>query len=278
MKCPRCSSEMPSHAQFCIRCGAPLSPGAPPPPFAARTASPWRPVAIISAIVILIVIAMVVGYAYRSNNRLTVAPGHAGSSGKLLAETASAGPTGPLISQPAQVTPPAPSPTDIIDYLKFLQKIEEQRRMLVRQQLGSALKDLVKAEELGATLSTRKYTQTFQQLNNDVNYNSASWQQLSREFMSYPKPVPPACQRLQAKYYTMLGKVAGSIMQISNALAQTQTDPNQSIDTLSNLLGDSSVHEAIVSANDELSHVCDKYHIDKFFSIRDDSGYNMFTQ
>ena len=89
---------------------------------------------------------------------------------------------------------------------------------------------------------------------------------------------PPSCQELHAKYFDQLGKIQGMIVAVNDAVGKIQSDPSSALKALTEMQGKASVEAdtSIQAADDALSAVCSKYHLQKDFDIKgDNSSLNM---
>src|SRR5947209_8849214 len=146
MKCYRCSAEIPGQAQFCMKCGTPVAAGPPGGVTMARSAGMTAPAkkkplaAIIAAILVLLALASFLAWKFMNptgraartgpGSQVVDRAGLAGTGGPLLDKSARIGPSGPLTDAGAIKSGPAPSPVDVIDYLKFLKEIERSKRII----------------------------------------------------------------------------------------------------------------------------------------------------
>ena len=117
------------------------------------------------------------------------------------------------------------------------------------------------------------HQQNYSQFQADVNKMSSEWEELSRQFNSYPKPVPQSCIMLRDRYLDVLGKTSAAVTKVGNSFARAMSgDSANALDTLTAMQGDQSVDQACDKADEELANVSDKWHIHKDFDIRADGG------
>lgn len=283
MKCARCSAEVPSQSQFCLRCGTPIHrPGVQPgglaatAPMAAPQASTNRTALI--TIILLALLAAGLGVmvvrgqltqkaGQSDNGKLVMAPGAGNNSRMVQAPGESEG--SKVVQTPGET---APNPSDVEDYLAFLKKIEAKKQTMIRKQTGDALVMLTKAQMLGATIDEDQYKSTFEDMNKQMNYSADDWNALTAEFQQ--RTPPPSCQDLHDKYYDQLGKVQGAITAVNDALVNVHTNPSAAVHALTDMQGKTSqeVDKSISDADDALADVCNKYHLKKDFDIRGDSA------
>ncbi len=295
MKCVRCAAEIPSHSQFCMRCGTPIAASrggavTMARPVAAAAGPNKKLIAAIAGGILLLAALLFGGYRLLTNRsartpeggKVLEAKGLAAPGGPLLDRNARISEGGPLTNRSGLQTPPAPQPVDVIDYLKFLKEIERQRVALEKQQVASALKastDLTGGNltaEMGDNpeVQHRKDYANFQQL---LNQMASQWQGLSQQFLT--KQPPQSCQQLANRYYDLLGKTSAAMASVGNSFSKAMSgDASGALQSLSSERGSGigtpskDVADACTAADDELAKVCDKFKIHKDFAIQDDGG------
>lgn len=308
MKCSRCASEIPAQSQFCMKCGsavaAPRSGGTATmvrPAHMAGPASGSRTKLLAGICAAVIVLAAAVLWAAKTLNLLgktaEAAPGskvleaQGGllPGGPLLSKEGRIGPTQPLTNKTGIGTPSAPQPAEVVDYLAFLRRIEGERVVLSKKQLGELLAMSPKLTQLGAGSAIesgepeKEARQSVMEFQQAMSGWEGQWQSLSTEFRS--KPAPQVCVALQSKYYEVLASTSGAIVKAGNAFNKAMSgDASAALDTLTGMRGagpgsaSSSIGAACQSADLELGRVCDKYRITKDFSIQDEgSGANLLA-
>lgn len=281
MKCTRCSAEIPRQSQFCLRCGAPIGgtaanpTGAMPMPLSAPRPN-TRPFLI--TIGLLALLATGLG-AVVIRGQLTQKAGNAQTG--ALVQTPGMGGGNNMVQAPGETEPSkivqapgetAPNPTDILDYLAFLKRIEASKQSLIKKQVGDALMMLTQAKALSAQIEDSDYQRTFGNINKNMNYSAEDWNQLTVAFQQ--RNPPDSCRDLHDKYYDHLGKIQAMIVAVNDALNKVQSDPSGAIGALTQMQGKSSqdADAAILAADDALADVCNKYHLKKDFDIKGDAG------
>lgn len=290
MKCTRCAAEVPGQAQFCMRCGTPVAVGRPGGATAAAhpaavtytrpTSSKSKVPAIIAAIALLLIVGAIIAFKLRPNGNVTTAQAAALGTGALTDTGSKIHDTGPLASNGGEIKPGPADPTDVIDYLKHVREIERQRVALSKQQLGQVL-------TWSATIQASNLTREMQdnpEAGHKEDYNkfqasfsqwSTQWEELSRAFNAYPKPVPSACSLLRDKYLDVLGKTSASMTTVGAALGKGMNgDAGAAIEVLTGAQGKMSadIDRACDQADSEVATVCNKYKISKDFDIKADGG------
>lgn len=294
MKCARCSAEIPTQSQFCLRCGTPIhaaaSPSGPvaPSPFAplpSARRNPLLPLAILLGLAVLGLGAFVVRGQFlqksgqSDNGRLVSAPGQA-SGGTLVQAPGEAKPT-QMVQAPAQAPPvqvvqqpgeAAPYPADIDDYLKFLKQIETQKQTLIHKELGDALEMMVKAKGLSGSIEGSDYNSAVNDIGKGITFSANDWNQLTAQFNQ--RTPPDSCRDLHDKYYDHLGKIQGMIVAVNDALSKVQSDPSGALHALTQMQGKASADAdaAINAADDALGDICNRYRLKKDFDIKGDNG------
>lgn len=180
-------------------------------------------------------------------------------------------------AEPPLQEPEKSPPADIIDYLKHLQRIEAQRQAMQRD-LTPAFNAFVNAVAMRATIDEQEMQQRMSAVGQTPQDYSQKWAQLSQLFES--KQPPPACQPLHEAYRKMLASTVAYMTKVYLALEQAQTDPNTSLQALSQMQGTAStdVDTQILQANYELQQILDKYDLHRYFPgfvISGEGGLNL---
>ncbi|HZT44403.1 MAG TPA: zinc ribbon domain-containing protein [Chthonomonadaceae bacterium] len=282
MKCARCSAEIPSQSQFCLRCGAPVKGAAATSGGTAASMPRTVPrsnnrIAYLAGALLILLAAGAGLLAFRG--QMTQKPGK--SSSGTMVQAPGAGSGNGLVQAPgaAQNTPmvQAPGPTqnnaDVDDYLKFVKKIEAQKQKLIKDELASALTNYagLLGKEAAAVENEESQDQFLADIQKDSSNFPEAWDALTAEFN---QRVPPAsCQDLHDKYYDHLGKIQGEFQQIKNAVQKAFSNPSTAVNDLTHMEGKASqeADESAKSADDALTDVCSKYHLSKDFDITTDS-------
>jgi hypothetical protein len=292
MKCARCSAELPSQSQFCLRCGTPIHATAPnptsamTPPAALSTRANNRPLMI--AVVVLLLAVLGLGAklflsqkaAATGPGQLVQAPGQ-GASSALVQDPGQAN-SHPLVQEPGKAQPPdlsqaptpkEPYPYDIDDYLKFLKDVERRKMELTKQEMASALANYggLLGKQAEAVNDDDKAKSFLPDINKDSAQFAKKWDDLTRYFRS--KEPPATCVPLRDKYYDYLGKVAGMFVKINNALQQAQgANPQDALQAVTSMQGSASAEADAAArlADDAVADICDRYHLKKDFDIKTD--------
>ena len=282
MKCVRCSAEIPSQSQFCLRCGSPIhsasinSGGANTLPAAVSAPAATRPLKFAIAAILLIVaclgafllkgqLAQKTGQT--PNSKLVQAPGGTLPI-QLVQRPAEQKPIN-VVQEPADTAPP---PTDIIDYLAFLKKLEAAKQVLIRKQTGDALMLMAQAKGLSGSVDENEYNSTLGNISKNVNYSAEDWNQLSITLQQ--RTPPDSCKELHNRYYEHLGKIQALMVAVNDAMAKIQTDPSNALQALTQMQGKAGADaDGMAAIADEaLSNLCIRYHLRKEFDIKTDSG------
>ncbi len=282
MKCVRCSAEIPSQSQFCLRCGSPIHSTSINPavmntqPAAMVEPVNTRPVKAAIAIVLIIVACM---GAFLLKGQLAQKTG-ATPTGKLVQAPGETQPI-QMVQRPAEQKPielvqepadTAPPPTDIIDYLAFLKKLEAQKQVLIKKQTGDALMLMAQAKGLSGSVDENDYNNTLGNISKNVNYSAEDWNQLS--IMLQQRTPPDSCRELHNRYYEHLGKIQALMVAVNDAMTKIQSDPSSALQSLTQMQGKAGADaDAMAAIADEaLSNLCVRYHLHKDFDIKTDSG------
>ena len=290
MKCARCSAEVPSQSQFCLRCGTPLQAAAPPPPMRPMTPATPAPLPAannrpLMAIVGVLVVAVMAMAAWMVKSSLAQKPGATNAPSLVQAPAQMA--AGPLIQAPAAssatpvvIAPPAaneaaPNYSDIDDYLKFVAQVDRTRLSLQSRQLATLL--AAQASSLGqqaeAAQDDQKSKEYLANVNRPNKELAADWNNLTRQFLA--RVPPPSCVKLHDTYYDFFGKVQGNMLKVQDALSQANSgQSSEALSTLTAMMGSAStgIDMAAQRADDALDEICRAYKLEKTFKIQPDSG------
>jgi hypothetical protein len=296
MKCARCAAEVPGQAQFCMKCGAPVVAGRPGgtvtmarPVTAAVPDASGRNKKVAAIAAVLLALALIGFFGLKSfmnrgakvegGSKLVDASGRAGT-GPLLNAGARVTGAGPLTDQGGKVGPGTPDPVDVIDYLKHVKETERNRVRLAKSQLGEALNwsSQLTAQNLTAEMGEnpeQAHKQTYGNFQASMNKWNTDWEQLSRAFLAYPKPVPQSCTNLRDKYLDALGKTSASMTAVASGFSDAMSgNAGGALEKLTAMQGGASqdIDRACNKADEELAAVCDKFRIQKDFDIKADGG------
>ena len=302
MKCARCLTEMPNQAQFCMKCGTPvvvrqtsvISPVHTGPLRSTLPLAPPKksnPLLWIAAILLILGIGAAAAVAYMkfrnptnrpdgtgAMGRLTDLNGRAGDMGGLLDKSGRVGDPGPLINKGGQVSTPPSDPTDVIDWLKHLRETERARLTLTRQQMALILNlsSTLPAGNMTAEMGENPeaaHKEKYNKMQADFAAWATDWENLTRKFLAYPKPVPASCVALRDKYLQAISKTSASISKVGNSFATAMGgNPSEALDALTKMQGDQGIEQACELADVEFAAVCDKFHLHKDFDIRAEGG------
>ena len=296
MRCSRCASEIPTHANFCLRCGQAASAtlqgagatSAVRASVAPRPQARSKTPAIAAAVIAVVALASFLGWKALANRSGAVTDKTAGAlGGGALADRSAKVTGGTPVERTKTTAGDVVDTAAIMDYLKFLKEIERQRDDLVRAQLAQALPlaNLVTASGISAELNTeqdpnQQHARDYAQFQQALSAIPGAWQTLSTKFLGYPKPVPQSCKQLSELYYNLLGSVSGQMSQIATAFSGAMgpnANPQAAIEALTKL--DSNlVDRACRDADNELTSVCDKFRLTKEFDIKaSPGGSSMFS-
>lgn len=293
MKCARCSAEIPAQSQFCLRCGTPIhatglpahaAPAAAVFPAPRQTNKPLIAAVTVLLLAILGVAAFFVNSALtqkaanRSNGQLVQAPGE-GGAGALVQAPGNSHPSAP-VQAPADSDPnrivQAPKLTintaDIDDYLRFVKRCEDQKMVLIKQELAAALASSAGqlAKQAEAATDDQKSKDYLPGVAKESTGFEADWNNLTKVFTG--RTPPQSCIQLHDAYYAHLGKIQGQFAAYHSALATAQSDPNKALQALTAMQGTASVEadKSARSADDELYDICKKYNLRKEYDIKTD--------
>lgn len=282
MQCKNCGAEIPSSAVRCPRCAS-MEPAVQP-----SNKKIWL---IAGGGVALVLLIVGLALAFGKSRSVTEVRQMNSPSVPITEKTGNISAPAPITQRQGVVTPNAPPPQEIIDYIAHVREIDRQRIVLYNQQMNQAMAMLPAAMQqnvaqlmamMGAEDSDPLKAGAPSNVQSDVQKAIArwqgDWQNLSRAFMQYPKPIPAPCAGLRDSYYDMLGKTSGAVVNTANIIsAQNATF---SLDGLKQNLGPiaQQATESCTVADKELAVLCDKFGIHKDFVIQDSSGSsNPFT-
>lgn len=290
MKCLRCNGEIPGQAQFCMQCGAPVTTGRPNStvmmasrPFDASGGSRTNKKLIAGIAAALVLAAVGIFFAVRAaRSSVTEKRGNTLATAPLTDAGGKLKPTSPLPQMVSRPVPGTPEPTDVIEYLKFLKEIERERITLANRHKARVLPmmNVLQAGNLTAEMGDnpdQQHQKDYESIQRSIAEITQDWQILARKFAAHP--APQSCAALKDAYYNMLGKVAGSIIQVFTAFGQAMSgNRDAALSTLTTLLGSASseIRAACDAADSALASVCNQYKLHKDFDIKDDPGSNLF--
>ena len=205
--------------------------------------------------------------------------------------------TAPVLIKHEQAPPPALAktaevvkmPDDIHDWLKHLEKIEDEKKELLRKQIA----DLKVFEEMiGALGSGIGSVNPYDQTNDDQSSPNSGpadltkgkfedlrpqWEALLQEYQSVPPP--EECKPIADSYETGLESVPDMIGEVNNVLNQVNSDPSSALKEMNEMQNKSyaTVDKPFAEADEDVQAICDKYQTPKWFNIGD-VGETMFSK
>lgn len=270
MECGKCGTEIPPGSRFCPGCGAQASrevfeTGAQP------AAADRRKVALVAVAVGLCVAAVIAASLLRGPRVTDQGQTSAPIQPPVLNTEASPPPRQPGVLQSPATEARQPEkkevPEEVVKYLEHLKKVEQYRQTVYAKELQSVMADasdaMIKAlpfdwDEDGA----KSPTDTLAKKSMDF---TREWQQVSAYFLQMP--APPDCAPLAEKYYESLSTFIVFMGKFQSAVSKND------VAGLNAVKADAGVLDKKFSAADsELTKVCDKFDLEKTFSIRGDAG------
>lgn len=278
MKCSNCGNEIPSTSRFCLSCGKAIgATGAMAPAREQGRKGLWIVAAVAGLLIVAVAAAaffMLRGRAVTQatpvpnpqQNPVASAPNVPNPPQANVLQTEVKKP--PLdVNNPRKPAPPA----DVVAYLEHLKKVEERRQQVYASELnslfagaGEMVKDIIpdwSNSDAPDTPDVRPLTQKRREYTED-------WQELTKYLLS--APAPAQCAQLFDKYYGALGQA----IRLFNDYQAAMSDPAKP--DIAKLQGLKTRHwevdKKLDAAERELAAVCDRYGIDKSFSIQSESG------
>lgn len=269
MKCTKCGTEIPPGSRFCSGCGSPISSEVSGVVPASHKKS--GTLAAIVGLAIVVIAAVLIAWYMKGQRVADVGPVDAPGQPGVLS-----GPNAPTNRQPGVLQTPKVEvkqpekkevPKEVVEYLEHLKKVEEYRQQVYGKELAavmaSASDSIVKAlpfdwdEE-----EPKKPTDELAQKSMDF---TREWQQVSAYFLQVQ--APPECAQLSQKYYDSLGTFIKFMGRFQDAVSKSD------VPALKNIKADAGeVDKKLSDADGELGKVCNKFGIEKNFSIKGDSG------
>lgn len=286
MKCARCSAEVPSHSQFCLRCGTPINaqsgyrPQAPAYSTAPAPAPNNRGL-IITVSVLAVAVVAILGFLL--SGALTQKPGTTAPAGLVQVPAATA--PGRLVESPgvskstppivAPPTPPAPDYSAINDYLKFVHQVEVTKQYMIKKELAEALKQYANllGDQVRAVSDDNAGKEFLPNINRNPQNFSAEWNKLSQIFLQ--RTPPQGCVKLHDLYYQHLGSITGMFNKIHDATAQANSGQSgDAVNVLTGMMGTASAEadQTAAASDDELADICRTCKLEKTFKIATDAG------
>ena len=302
MKCVRCSAEIPSQSQFCLRCGTPVAAGSPTGGINNNPSAPLRPAMsppknsntpLIATVAVLAVAVLALG-AFMVRGMLAQKPESDAPTGLVQAPRKQQ-PTG-LVEKPAETKPvevvqkpveaPQGPPAEIVNYLAFLKGIEERRKTLESDEIAHAmaLQAVLPADQAKQFMNFGDDSNASAPASNPAPVNETlqstkdfdtKWNQIAKDFQS--KSPPQSCQAIHDNYTDFLGKSQTAILNVFNVLEGAKTNPQKALEDAQRMKGSSKpIDDSMHRSDAAVKQVCDQYNIPKDFDISESGGGNMF--
>ncbi|MCS7065882.1 MAG: zinc-ribbon domain-containing protein [Fimbriimonadales bacterium] len=281
MQCPNCRQPLPENAQFCLRCGRPMTMAqmGTPPVQGASSNNKLKWLALGLGLLVLIGVAFLIGVRSGLLTQAQVKkPGGPSvleaeapkAEGPSVLEAEAPKPTGPSVLE-AEAPKQTPPPPHIVDWLEHLRRTEEQRQRKERN-IAPVLTMLVQAMVLRAQIASgmaqgdleqaeAAYEREREKLRQSYQQRRKEWEALLQFFRS--KQPPPECRVLADTYYAGLSQYITTITQIEEDLIESD------LGGLTGLLGSAQpeLDAQFAKADEELTKVCEQYGIRKYFSV-----------
>jgi hypothetical protein len=194
-------------------------------------------------------------------------------------------PPPPVLAKPTDVVK---MPDDIFNWLKHLEKIEKQKKELLRRQIAEmkVFEQMVGA--LGAGIGmTNPYDQADTDPKEDKDPGEVTqykfddlkpdWATLLQDFESVPPP--PECQKIANEYETGLEAVPNMIGEVNAVFSQVSTDPNGALKKMNEMQNRSyaEIDQPFANSDVDVQYICDEYKTPKWFNIGD-AGGSLFSK
>jgi hypothetical protein len=255
--CPNCQQPLPENAQFCLRCGRPVSTlagGGSPRPTVTRPHRKWLALGL--GLLVLIGLAALIGVQSGLLTQARVKK----PTGPSVLEAEAPKPAGPSVLE-AEAPKPKQPPQHILNWLEHLRRIEMKRRAMERN-FNPALQMLKDALALKLELEEERQQEKMQNLEQGYHRYQQDWAGLLREYRAVPPPAE--CRVLADTYDSALSSYVTLMLQIEDAMQK------QDLNSLMNMRGtaQSDVDQRLINADVELMKVCEAYGVRKYFDIR----------
>lgn len=291
MKCARCGLDLPPNVRQCPKCGLTNEFESLGP----KASSKSKPVIIaISALAAVALIALVVGVlARRSNTSIASAPkAPSGPSAGLVTAPRAQMPSGSLMSAPAAKppatvpNPPAATkpkpPQEVVSYLNFVKKVEDHRRMLLKDQATGLLlssqvgeaQSLMDEINMASNPDDTKTPDPLKSTKNELNRQYKNWASTLQYFDEMA--APPECRQFSGAYRKVLStetKEIGYLASSFNSMnIMSLNSMNKLLSGLEKMKSDPSVQgnidKAAVNANASLNSLVAEYSMNKPFNVK----------
>ncbi|MBX3118116.1 MAG: hypothetical protein KF784_03560 [Fimbriimonadaceae bacterium] len=179
-------------------------------------------------------------------------------------------------------------PDDIRRWLEHLERIEQKRTDMTRDQLAAAMMQMTELQ-LGGSMAdlqrllddtdegvtTQENIDTAKQAVNTFEGNRRKWNRLNDEFLAVSPPAE--CVSLRNDYDKVLRETGAMILEIVKSVENAESDRQGALRTLMKLQGtsDSRIGRPARSSDRKLGDICSKYDTAKWFSITSDVGGGM---
>lgn len=306
MVCPRCRNQLVQASRFCPHCGGPLDgltqqPVPAPVPAGGPQLLP-RPRRSSWPVAVLFLALAGSAFYYVKATGLMRRDGGSGPADLLKSQGSS--PTGDLLHAQG-ATPsgeflraygsPAPSqldkltaekivmPPDILEYLKHVERCENYRVKMSKEQLSEAL---IMLTELNGLRSGKDQLQDLanpdtpadnpnkptDSATRTAEQKRADWRTLEEQFASVSPPAE--CVKLRDEFQTSLHETGVMISEVLDALNQAAENPQAALTVLQNMRGTSGsrVDDAARHADTEVDVICNRYNTSPWFRITGDVG------
>lgn len=177
-------------------------------------------------------------------------------------------------------------PADVKAWLLHLERIEEYRMSMTKEQLSQAIGQMMGSGMAGNLQDAVDEALFGESPNGGQNYDPSqrakvqhstaelrqAWRELNVYFNS--KQPPAECVPLKNTYETTLGETSTMMMDIMDAMEYSQRDPNGAISKLMQMMGTSEprIDESARASERLLAGICRRYETRKWFKITPDVG------
>lgn len=270
MKCSKCGTEIPSEAKFCSGCGETASPeghtiGVQP------AGDSRKKTGVIAAVLAVCIVAIALGMYLKGQRVAQVGPTSIPSQPPVLNAPTMPQPQQPGVLQAPQTEAKEPEkkdiPPEVVAYLAHLKKVEEYRQAVYAKEIQAVMAAASDAMMKALPFDwdedePEKPTDTLAKKSMDF---SRDWQQVSAYFLQVK--APPDCGALASKYYDSLSTFIVFMGKFQDSVSKND------IAGLHAIKADAgSLDKKFNEADSELGKVCDKFGLEKTFTIRGDSG------
>lgn len=258
-----------------------------------KTPQPNKRIIIYAAIALTMIAAGALAFILLNNNRkpVVLAPMATPPPEKAVTQAAPPPlPTAKTITQAPSPTPAPPGqptqppPQEVLDFLKDVEAIEQNRRFLLNDKGpalallaggGDALESMIRqAMDPSLTENIDPFVKVRTELSRQLNH----WQQVLKSFDTL-KP-PASCRQFAGAYRWVLATEAQQIGKAASILANVRADERDSmsraLSALNNMKADpttqGSIDRAVDASEAQLDALCKQYGIAKPFSVYKESG------